>query len=107
VTALSAYWGSNTTTSIGMRYFIIPETAITASASNQYVISDLTFPVGFVAADMASGGIMNPLVAIGVGAKGQSNQTLVIPPNSMLVGAPSIAQNGTIIHKCISAEYGV
>ena len=105
MTSLSCYWGTNTATSINMRYFIYPETAVTIDGNGQVTIAgDLSFSLGFVSADMGSGGEMEPLQAIGIGAKGQSNMHYIMPPNSMLVAAPSVNQNGTVIHKVISAE---
>lgn len=106
---LSCFWGTNTTTSINMRYFVIAETSVPADGNNQYSLAlypDETFPLGFASADMAGGtpNALNPMVSIGIGAKGQSNEQFVLPPNSLLIAAPSINQNGTIIHKVISAE---
>ena len=104
---LACFWGTNTTTSINMRYFVVPETAIQADGNNQYTLDEKAFPLGFASADMAGGtpNILNPMVSIGIGAKGQSNETFVLPPNSLLIGCPSINQNGTIVHKVISAEW--
>lgn len=106
--ALAAYWGTNTTASINMRYYIVPETSISLTSSGQIPLDDNAFPVGFPSADLAGAtpNVLNPLVSIGIGAKGQSNEQFVMPPNSMLIGVPSISQNGTMIHKVISAEYG-
>jgi len=109
ITLCAAYWGTNTTASINMRYYILPETAITQDANGQYALDDNAWPAGFASADLAGAtpNVLNPMVVIGIGAKGQSNQTLMLPPNSIFVAAPSINQNGTIIHKVISAEYAV
>mgnify|MGYP005816003791 CR=1 FL=1 len=106
VTLLACYWGTNTTGSINMRWFIVPETSISPTSSGQYTLDDEAFPVGFCSADMdgATPNILNPIVGIGIGAKGQSNETLMMPPNSLLIAAPAIAQNGTVVHKVISAE---
>jgi len=107
INLLSAYWGTNTTGSINMRYYVVPETSITSTSSGQYPLDDNAFPLGFASADMAGAtpNILNPLVAIGIGAKGQSNEQYVMPPNAVLIGVPSVSQNGTIVHKVISAEY--
>ena len=101
---LSAYWGTNTTGSINMRYYVVPEGSIAVTSSGQFPIDDEAFPLGFASADLA-GTVEDPIVSIGIGAKGQSNQTFVLPPNAILIGVPSVNQNGTMIHKAISAEY--
>lgn len=104
---LSCYWGTNTTGSINMRYYIVPEGSISQTATGQYGLNDTAFPLGFASADLAGAtpNILLPLVAIGIGAKGQSIETYVMPPNSILIAVPSVSQNGTMIHKAISAEY--
>ena len=93
-----------------MRYYVVPETSIPPDGNNQYSLAlfpDEAFPLGFASADIAGGtpNILNPMVSIGIGAKGQSNEQFVMPPNSLLIAVPSINQNGTMIHKVISAEY--
>jgi len=88
-----------------MRYFIYPETSVAIDGNGQVAVAgDASFGVGFPSADMGTGGEMEQLQSIGIGAKGQSNMYYIMPPNTMLVAAPSVNQNGTVIHKIISAE---
>ena len=53
VTLLACYWGTNTTSSINMRWFIVPETSISPTSSGQYTLDELLklITVGHVTRD--------------------------------------------------------
>ncbi|HIA03342.1 MAG TPA: hypothetical protein EYN66_15780 [Myxococcales bacterium] len=110
ITQLCCYNGTSTVAT-NMHYYIYPATAVAQDGNGQIQIADdLSFPLGFANADLAAAANseQNPIVMVGFAAKGAwGAPVLVIPENSLLVAAPyGVNQNGTVIHKCISADLG-
>jgi len=110
VTQLCCYNGTSTVAT-NMHYYIYPATSVAQDGNGQIQIADdLSFPLGFANADLAAAADseQNPIVMVGFAAKGSwGAPLLVIPENCLLVAAPyGTNQNGTVIHKCISAEMG-
>jgi len=105
---LSSYNGTNTAAATPV-WSIIPSTAATQDTAGQIQIADnITFPLGSPNADLTSTTELNPLVFIPLAAKGAwGTGSITIPPNCMLVVTPHINQNGTVVHKAVSAESDV
>lgn len=106
ITELAMYNGSNTA-EVNMRYFLLPIASAQPDSAGQYsVTGDLFFPLGFMNADASTtaNDPMHNIVANPFGAKGATTFGLIMPPESILIGAPFVNQNGTIVHKAISAE---
>ena len=104
-----ACWNGTSTAAVNMRYYIYPATSVTQDANGQIQIADdLSFPIGFANADLAAAANeeQNPIVMVPMAAKGAwGNGPVILPENCLLVAAPYGGnQNGTVIHKCISAE---
>jgi len=108
IVQLCAFNGTNTAAAV-IVYGIIPSTAATVDTNGQIQIQDLiSFQLGFPNADLTDMDEQMALCVVPFGAKGAwGNGPVLIPPNCTLVGWPSINQNGTVVHKCISAESDV
>lgn len=110
VTQLSCYNGTSTAAT-NMRYYIYPATSVSQDGNGQIQITgDLSFQVGFANADLAAAANeeQNPIVMVPLAAKGAwGTGYFIMPENALLVAAPyGVNQNGTVIHKCISADLG-
>ena len=109
ITQLCAYNGTSTA-AVNMRYYIYPATSVAQDGNGQIQIADdLSFPIGFANADLAAAANeeQNPVVMVPFAAKGAWGAPIIIPENCLLVAAPYGAnQNGTVIHKVISADLG-
>ena len=105
---LSSYNGTNTA-AVTPNWSLIPATAGTPDTNGQIQIADnISFPLGNVNADLTSSSELFALVTLPLAAKGAWGGTpITIPPNCMLVVTPHINQNGTVVHKCVSAESDV
>jgi len=106
-----ACWNGTSTAGTNMRYYIYPATSVQQDGNGQIQITDdLSFPIGFANADLAAAANeeQNPIVMIPLAAKGAwGTGYMIIPENCLLVAAPyGVNQNGTVIHKCISADFG-
>jgi len=107
VIQLSSFNGSNTV-SLNMKYFLGALSAVTPNAAGQFPITGTDFfPLGFMNGDggTSADDPMEPIVLMPFAVKGAGScNGFIMPPNSFLIAAPAINQNGTMIHQAISAD---
>jgi hypothetical protein len=107
VIQLSQFNGTNTT-AVNMKYFIAALSAVNPDTAGQYDITGLNFfPLGFMNADSSTSANdpMEPVAVQPFGAKGAGGSNgFMMPPNAILIAAPGINQNGSIVHQAISAD---
>lgn len=91
-----------------MKYFIAALSAVNPDTAGQYDITGLNFfPLGFMNADSSTSANdpMEPVAVQPFGAKGAGGSNgFMMPPNAILIAAPGINQNGSIVHQAISAD---
>jgi hypothetical protein len=107
VIQLSQFNGTNTI-AVNIKYFIAALSAVAPDSTGQYAITGINFfPLGFMNADSSTSANnpMEPVSCMPFAAKGAGGSTgFIMPPNSLLIAAPGINQNGSIVHQAISAD---
>ena len=107
VIQLSQFNGTNTI-AVNMKYFIAALSAVNPDTTGQFDITGLNFfPLGFMNADSSTSANdpMEPVAVQPFGAKGSGGSNgFIMPPNAILIAAPGINQNGSIVHQAISAD---